>query len=69
MRHVGALEASLLLFVEPALSPVWAWLVNGERPSPLALLGGAVIIGATLVHTVRQTRGRPPARPPVTASQ
>jgi drug/metabolite transporter (DMT)-like permease len=47
MRHVSALDASLLLFVEPVLSPVWAWLLHGERPGPLVLAGGAVILGAT----------------------
>jgi DME family drug/metabolite transporter len=47
MRHVSALDASLLLFVEPVLSPVWAWLLHGERPGALVLAGGAVILGAT----------------------
>lgn len=45
--RVPALEASLFLLAEPVLSPVWAWLVHGERPGPLALVGGAVILGAT----------------------
>lgn len=44
--HVPALEASLLLFLEPALSPLWAWVVHGEYPGPWALLGGALIMGA-----------------------
>ena len=49
-RGVGrlpALDAALLLLVEPALNPVWAWLVHGERPSALALAGGALILGST----------------------
>jgi drug/metabolite transporter (DMT)-like permease len=44
MRHVPALEASLVLLAEPALSPVWAWIVHGERPHNLALVGGALIL-------------------------
>ena len=44
---IPALEASLILLVEPVLNPVWAWIVQGERPGPWALLGGAVILGAT----------------------
>ncbi len=44
--HVPALETSLLLFLEPALSPLWAWAVHGEYPGPWALLGGALIMGA-----------------------
>jgi drug/metabolite transporter (DMT)-like permease len=47
LRHVPALEASLLLFVEPVLSPVWAWMVHGERPGPWTLVGGAVILTTT----------------------
>jgi drug/metabolite transporter (DMT)-like permease len=44
---IPALEASLILLIEPVLNPVWAWVVQGERPGPWALLGGAVILGAT----------------------
>lgn len=53
MRGVPALEASLLLMAEPALNPVWAYLFHGERPGPYALLGGALILGATAIRTLR----------------
>jgi DME family drug/metabolite transporter len=56
IRHVPAVEATTLLMVEPALSPVWAWLVHGERPGPWAIAGGAAILGATLVNTWRHAR-------------
>jgi drug/metabolite transporter (DMT)-like permease len=59
LRRVPALEASLLLMVEPVLNPVWAWLVHGERPSHWALLGGALIIGATATQAVVQAREEP----------
>jgi len=59
LRQVPALEASLLLMVEPVLNPVWAWLVHGERPSHWALLGGALIIGATTAQAVVQGREQP----------
>jgi DME family drug/metabolite transporter len=52
LRHVGALEASLLLLAEPVLNPVWAWLVHGERLSVWTLAGGAVIVAATLAKTL-----------------
>jgi len=61
IRHVPALEASTILLVEPALNPLWAWALHDERPSAWAVLGGAVIIGATLVRTWRD--GRPAATP------
>jgi drug/metabolite transporter, DME family len=57
--HVPAFEATTLLLLEPALNPVWVWLVQGERPAALALVGGAVILSATLVHTWNQSRKAP----------
>jgi DME family drug/metabolite transporter len=51
IRRVGALEASLLILLEPVLSPLWAWALHGERPTGLALVGGAVIIAATAAYT------------------
>jgi DME family drug/metabolite transporter len=55
---VPALEASLLLLLEPVLNPVWAWLVHGEMPTGWALLGGAIIMAATTVRTVWEVRER-----------
>jgi len=46
ITHVPAVDASLLLLVEPALSPLWAWLLHGEIPGLWPLAGGALIIGA-----------------------
>jgi drug/metabolite transporter (DMT)-like permease len=51
LRSVGALEATLLLFIEPVLSPIWSWLVHGERPGAWSLAGGVVILAATAVKT------------------
>ncbi|WP_217923567.1 DMT family transporter [Miltoncostaea oceani] len=47
VRHVPAFEVSLLLLVEPALNPVWSWIVHGERPGGAAIAGGLLILGAT----------------------
>jgi drug/metabolite transporter (DMT)-like permease len=59
--HVPALEASLLLFLEPALNPLFAWLIHGESPTRWALLGGLIIIGATAMKAWFAAR-RPPVR-------
>jgi drug/metabolite transporter (DMT)-like permease len=63
--HVPALAASLVMLVEPVLNPIWAWLVHGETPAPLALGGGLVILGATVVKTLRDARTALPAPVPV----
>jgi len=62
MRHVPALEASTLLLLEPALNPLWAWLVHGERPGVWSLAGGALILSATIVKTWYDVRRPPMAR-------
>ena len=49
LAHIAALEASLILLIEPVFNPVWAWLVQGERPGVWALVGGAIILGATTI--------------------
>ncbi|HKY31132.1 MAG TPA: DMT family transporter [Candidatus Polarisedimenticolia bacterium] len=56
MRSVPALEASLLLLVEPVLNPVWAWLAQGEIPGPWTIAGGAIILAATTLRTWSDAR-------------
>jgi len=52
MRHVPALEAALLLLLEPVLNPVWAWAIHGERPGAWSLAGGALILIATTLKAI-----------------
>ena len=56
ITRVPALEASLFLLVEPVLSPVWAWLAHGETPGSLAVIGGAVILTATVLKAWTDTQ-------------
>jgi drug/metabolite transporter, DME family len=52
------LDASLIGFIEPLLNPVWVFIFVGEQPSRWAIVGGAIIITAIAVHTIRQYAGR-----------
>lgn len=56
MRGVPAVEASLLLLVEPVFSPFWAFLVHHEAPGRFTLLGGGVILVATAFHAIATAR-------------
>ena len=56
LKHLGAFEASILLMVEPALNPLWSWLVHGETPGAWTLLGGGMILAATLLKSVLDNR-------------
>lgn len=55
---VRSLDASIIGFVEPLLNPVWVFLFVGERPSVWAIIGGAIIIGAVIFHTLRGQRAK-----------
>jgi len=59
LRVIPALEASLILLIEPVLNPVWSWLFHGERPTPWALLGGVLILGATTLKAWIDARSSP----------
>jgi len=56
IRHVTALEGVLIPVLEPILNPVWVMLLIGERPSPLALAGGSIVVGAVVVRGVVSIR-------------
>jgi len=56
IRSVPVFEATTLLLLEPALNPLWTWLVHGERPSTQALTGGVIILLATVVNAWWQNR-------------
>lgn len=56
IRHVTALEAVLIPVLEPILNPLWVMLVVGEKPSALALTGGAIVLGAVTLRAVISIR-------------
>ena len=53
---VRSLDASIIGFIEPLLNPVWVFLFLGEKPSNWAILGGAIIISAIIIHTYNQQK-------------
>src|SRR5262245_2393878 len=59
LRHVPATRASLIGMVEPIANPCWVFLLLGETPRRLSVVGGLVVLGAVAWRTV--TLGRVPA--------
>jgi len=47
-RHVASWLSALITQVSPVITVVLAWLVLGEAIPPAAILGGAVVVGATM---------------------
>ena len=57
-RGVRSLDAGIIGYVEPVLNPIWVFLFIGERPSRWALLGGAIIIAAVIIHMLTEAKGK-----------
>jgi drug/metabolite transporter (DMT)-like permease len=51
-RYLPAPEVGLILLLETVLGPFWVWLVLSEMPGGRAILGGAIVITALIVHSV-----------------
>lgn len=48
--HLAAVEIGLLAVLETIFGTLSTWLVVGERPTPMALVGGAIVVGALVVN-------------------
>ena len=53
-RYVAPVVVAMAFLIETCLAPVWVWLVFSERPSVAAVVGGAIILGAVVGHSVWQ---------------
>ncbi|MGK0349396.1 MAG: drug/metabolite transporter (DMT)-like permease [Planctomycetota bacterium] len=57
LPHVPAVRASLILMIEPALNPVFAYAAHGEEPHAYTIFGGALIIGSVAAGSaIRRAR-------------
>ena len=62
-RHTSPVETALIGALETALTPVWVWLVFLETPTTPTLIGGAMVLAASVGHILCFAR---PRREPVT---
>lgn len=46
IKQLDAIEAVLIQMLEPILNPIWVALLIREVPSPLAIIGGVIVLGA-----------------------
>lgn len=55
-RYIGTAESAMFYLLETVLAPVWVWFVFAEKPTENALLGGAILLAALVLHTVWEIR-------------
>ena len=46
------------MLLEMVLGPFWVWLGTGERPSPMMLVGAAIVLVTLASYIVSATRAR-----------
>ena len=49
-KYIPATHVALLMLLETALAPIWAWLGVGEKPTIMILLGGLIMFAAVAVR-------------------
>ncbi|CAI1492504.1 Permeases of the drug/metabolite transporter (DMT) superfamily [Thermococcus nautili] len=57
LKEVEVSRASIVATVEPVVAIVLAYILFGEALTPLQLLGGALIIGASILVHMREGKG------------
>ena len=55
-RSVPAAEVALIGRLTLVLAPLWVWLAVDEVPGSLAMIGGAIVIGAILTNSLGMLR-------------
>jgi len=56
VRHIPAVDASLLVALEVPLTPLWVWMFMQEVPSHSTQVGGAVVLAALFGHMFIELR-------------
>lgn len=56
VRRVPAAEVALLGRLQLVLGPFWVWIGVGEVPTVATLLGGGIILGVVLLHSLVMLR-------------
>lgn len=56
IKQTAATTSSIIATLEPILNPIWVFLVLGEMPSTLALIGGIIVLITVSIYNTIVTR-------------
>jgi drug/metabolite transporter (DMT)-like permease len=59
-RALGSKVASFVSLTEVLFAVLWAWLLLGELPGAIQLLGGVLIVGGVVLVRLDELRGHGP---------
>jgi drug/metabolite transporter (DMT)-like permease len=52
IRHVRALDASIISIIEPILNPIWVMLATSEHPSFWSIVGGSIVLATSFARSL-----------------
>ena len=56
IRHVRALDASIISIIEPILNPIWVMLVTNEHPAFWSIVGGSIVLATSFTRSFLASR-------------
>ena len=56
ITRISALSTIFVSAIEPILNPVWVAIFYHETIGPMAILGGVLVLGASTLHSVLQSK-------------
>ena len=59
IKHIPALEATLISTLEPVLNPIWVFLFIGEQPGLFAMVGGLIVLCGVALNAISSARAAP----------
>lgn len=64
VKELSAIETILIQTLAPILLSLWVFLIIGEKPSPPAMAGAAIITTAVTLNALGAARHKPAVTPP-----
>lgn len=61
LKHVPAMEATLIGTLEPVLNPLWVAVFLGERPGAFATVGAVIVLAGVIFNSLGNARAAPAA--------
>lgn len=61
IKHLPAIEATLISTLEPVLNPMWVAVFIGEAPGRFAIIGGLIVLVGVAINAMNSARPAPQA--------
>ncbi|HET6845479.1 MAG TPA: EamA family transporter [Anaerolineales bacterium] len=67
LKHVPAMEATLIGTLEPILNPLWVAFFLGEKPGTFATVGAVIVLAGVIFNSIGNARAAPATAEATTA--